>query len=221
MGLCVSGFLADIILNKVDQRINDLFSKHISTYVRFVDDIVSSVEESVIPQVIQEMNQSYPCLKYTVETANQEGVLIYLDMQLKIEGTKIVNRHYVKVTQTDRTVNFNSAQPAHVKTAVLKNEVKRVYGNSSKEEDFQDEVPRIKAKYIKNGYPNKMVNKLVNLNWIKKGKNSFKLEKIVFLPYIPGIFERTKNVLKTYQITVVAKKQTSLFDMYKYTGCSA
>ena len=167
------------------------------------------------------MNQSYPCLKYTVERANQEGVLIYLDMQLKIEGTKIVNRHYVKVTQTDRTVNFNSAQPAHVKTAVLKNEVKRVYGNSSKEEDFQDEVPRIKAKYIKNGYPNKMVNKLVNLNWIKKGKNSFKLEKIVFLPYIPGIFERTKNVLKTYQITVVAKKQTSLFDMYKYTGCSA
>ena len=58
-------------------------------------------------------------------------------------------RHYIKETQTDRSISFNSAHPKSVFKGILKGEVMRSFDNCSKGEDRQVEAERIKEKFLK------------------------------------------------------------------------
>ena len=92
-----------------------------------------------------------------------DNKLPFLDMMLCLNAKLQVNTSvYVKASNTDLAMNFNSIAPTHFKRAAVYSLLHRAYTHSSTWHDFHLEVERIRVLFTKNCYPHHFLDRCVN-----------------------------------------------------------
>ena len=87
-------------------------------FARYMDDILRSIKRSEVERKLQEINNYYPSLKFTIETEN-EGSLPFLDMLIIRLAGKLSSTWYNKPTDTGLVMNYHSLAPKKYKRSVV------------------------------------------------------------------------------------------------------
>ena len=123
-----------------------------------------------------------------------------LDLKVVRFEKECIFKHFIKSTQTTRTIHYTSAHPQSVKVAILNGEIQRSFDHCSRSRDRNIEGYRIKDKFQQNGYPDDVVERAIN-KWRppKDRKSKPKLDMLAWvpLPYIFGIYELVSKKLKS------------------------
>ena len=69
------------------------------------------------------------------ENESHSSSITFLDLEIVRKGEGCIIKHFVKQTQTDRIIYFNSAHPKSVFTGIIKGEVNRSLGNCTLNSD--------------------------------------------------------------------------------------
>ena len=134
----------------------------------------------------------------------------FLDLEILRYPSKCEARHYIKPSQTNRVIPYDSAHPKSMLTAVLKGEVNRSLNLCTREKDKKIEIQRITNKYVASGYPINLINKAFITASQPGSRPSLSYEKWVGLPYIPGLFEIAKSFLSKHNIGVYFASPTTI-----------
>ena len=170
----------------------------IQHYIRFKDDICLVAKSEQISNILAQANSFHTSIKFTCENMKQNQIS-FLDRTFKIDERGVINsKHYIKETQTERTIHYNSHQPQCVKWGVVKGEINRTIRRTNQKEEQNAETGRIVSKYVKNGFP---ANKVKNMcseaiqQTYKKNINPEENTTRKPITYIDGLTHRVQRVL--------------------------
>ena len=132
------------------------------------------VKEDQTVKILKAVNSFHNNLRFTVDKFENEDVH-FLD--LKITNNREINI-YVKNINTGLYINYNSYQPWHTKTALLRALYERDYKIYRNCNMFHKQLARIKRIISRNGYPGYIKSKIFKrLENKKHAKNTDTLEQ--------------------------------------------
>ena len=131
-------------------------------YKRYVDDIFACFNSSdVAESFLSFINSKHPNIRFTLEKENNNK-LPFLDVLIEKHDHKIETNVYRKKTFTGLTTNFYSCTPTKYKIAAIQTLIHRAYKICSTWEKFHLEINALMDTFSKNGYPRKLIHKLIN-----------------------------------------------------------
>ena len=220
-GSCLSPILCEGVLNAVDGYIMEKFEKHLKCWFRYVDDVFSAVNDlNQADNMLVELNKYHESLQFTCEFENPpgEGIigphLPFLDVLIVRLAQGCICDHFIKPTQTTRAIRYDSNHPRQVLRAAVLGEVKRSLSHCSTKKLQDNQVHRIVDKYLQNKYPLDVI-----MAAVKKGKSGLgkvkgpKVQedvKWVKMPYVAGLFEECKKVLKSGSVRLAPSVTTTV-----------
>lgn len=162
-GLFMGSSLAPILVERVlDTIIDDTLMKldFIPPFwCSYVDDHVTAIPENKIQVVLEALHSFDNNIKFTYEI-EENGRLDYLDLSLYRKEGKVITNWFHKPIASNRMLNFYSNHPRSMKYNVAKSFIRKVFRMSHI--DFWNEnLQRIKCVLIKNNYPEKVINDLI------------------------------------------------------------
>ena len=160
MGSPLGPTLSNIFMGFIEKKV---ISKYKVTYFRYVDDcFVLGEDEKDIDELFCVLNKAHSSIKFTLEKENNNE-LPFLDVLVKRHNHKFLTTVFRKETFTGSYLNFHSFCSMKRKTNLIRTLCHRAYKICSKEL-FNDELNQIKLILNKNGYPQELVNKTINLH---------------------------------------------------------
>lgn len=149
-------------------------------------------------------------IQFTVEL-EKEGRIPFLDVLIYHNNDGSVSLDwYHKETWSGRYLNFESALPLIYKKNTISLLTEKIFKLSDKKFHHKN-LNLLKNTLLTNGYPLKLINyvmkrtknKLVHNTSIPRTKEPD--QKFVSVPYIKGLFDRTKNLLSKHNVNVVSR----------------
>jgi len=135
----------------------------------------------------------------------------FLDLKISLVHGQYCYSHFVKPTQSDRVIQYNTHAPQNIKVATLKGEIRRVARNTQKQSQLADELLKIKSKYLHQGYPISELDRICTAKWVGSAVKPYcQSQYSVFLPYLGAIGDVIKNFLAAYNIQVIPTHQKSI-----------
>lgn len=212
MGGPVSAVVANLVMEFVEKdRLHTLGFK-IGFYKRFVDDCLLCVPKDKTEIVLKHFNSFNKAIQFTMEV-EQDKTINFLDLTLNhSRSSKIFTKWYQKPSHSGRYLNFFSDVPFHQKLNVVNNLAHRVITLTDRCYLHQC-VNKAKEILEENGYPKGFVEKVFKKHLNKRkhsgaqlesgGKFRFDRNKMVKMPYVPGLSECLKKSLKETEIQPV------------------
>lgn len=210
MGSPVSPAAANLVMEHIESNVLKHFDFEIPFYYRYVDDIILAVPVDKVDCLTETFNNFDQNIQFTVELEN-EGKLPFLDIMIQHNDDGSVSLDwYHKETWSGRYLNFESALPLVYKKNTISLLAEKVFKLSDPQ--FHDKNLRLlKNTLLNNSYPLKLINFV-----IKRVRNKFIYnisttrtkdpeQKIVSVPYVNDLFNRTKNLLSKHNISVVSR----------------
>ena len=159
MGSPLGPTLADILMTAFEEEIvKPLISSNIiKFYSRYVDDTLVLIKPSDIKFVLDKFNSFHPQIQFTYELFIDNNDVHFLDIKITSTGTTI----HRKSTHTGQYVYLSSFTPWCRKIAWLRALVYRAHKICSDSSLLREELKRIAEFASWNGYPRRMVNKLI------------------------------------------------------------
>ena len=132
-----------------------IHSKTFETYIykRYVDDTYVKQKCSEADTLFDVLNSYHPNIKFTLEQNPKK----FLDTQIIKENNQIKTQVFVKKSMY--RVHWSSKVPFRYKKNAINGELHRARKISS---NFQLKTARIKAKFLKAGFPHKVVENTIN-----------------------------------------------------------
>ena len=162
MGSPLSPVLAEIYMDNFEKLLfcnkNPLL-KNIVKWYRYVDDVFCVWQGTLrqLSQFLTVLNSQDKHIKFTMET-EEEGVLNYLDMSIRIINHKFDFAIYRKKCYSDSIIHERSRHHIQQKTAALKSLIHRVCHIPMSESSMANELRTIKDIAVNNGYKEKLVD---------------------------------------------------------------
>ena len=158
-------------------------------YLRYVDDIFCIFRKDVsFEKFYKKLNNLHKSINFTYELGGNE--LPFLDINIKLTREEIITKIHKKQMDTDVILNFSAVAPTKWKRALILWFVNRARIIASTHEIYKQEIINLKEKFLKNGYPKKFLDDVIdrstNLNkdhTNKKLSNS-DFKNIIKVPYI-------------------------------------
>jgi len=208
-GCALSTFLCDGVLDFIDQAIVSKFGDDLLFWFRFLDDTFAILADKHKLNTVQDfLNEFHESLNFTVEVEQKAtsnvyaplNTLPFLDLLLINNPAGILCDHFIKPSQTTRTINFSSAHAPNVHRAILMGEIKRSFAHCSTTTMKKRQAVRIKYKYLQNGYPESLIDtsimKMSNLDSVTKRDQKTTQDRWIKVPYVKGITEVFSKALK-------------------------
>ena len=125
MGSPVSGVMANLVMDNLDQRALSTSLVQPRFWKRYVDDVCAAVKPGLVQTLQDHLNNVEPSMQFTVEReTNQE--IAFLDVSLcRQDNSQLVNKVYRKPTDTKRYLAFELHHPIAHEKAVVKSLTKR------------------------------------------------------------------------------------------------
>ena len=151
MGSSFAPVLANIILTELEKVVVTPLMKNgiLKFYCRYVDDTLVLVKEDQIDKILKAFKSFHNNLRFTVGKFENEDVH-FLDLKIMNNGEINI---YIKDTNSDLYINYNSYEPWHTKTAWIKALYDRAHKICSNNNLFHKQVARITKVMSWNGYP--------------------------------------------------------------------
>ncbi len=161
MNLCVCKsrilYFGHVLLALSHQTAICLSSDKIKFYSRYVDGTLVLIRPCDIPTVLQKFNSFHPQIQFTHEEFIDNDDIHFLDIKISSSGTSI----YCKSTHTGQYVHLSIFTPWCRKTAWLRALVYRAHKICSNSVLLKTELQNIAQFASWNGYPRRLVNKLI------------------------------------------------------------
>ena len=132
---------------------------------------------------------------------------------MRTQDGKLATKVHRKPTHTNGYLNYHSAHSNEQKQGVVINLYNRAQSLTTKSTDWKKEKSFLSHMLAENDYPNWFIQKALKK---RKTQAQVKLQEeerhigLVILPFIPGITERLKRLLKNHQIKVATKPLRTL-----------
>ena len=139
---------------------------YLKFWKRQMDDIffVWSGSKDELETFVWHLNGVERRIQFQMEL-EKENFLPFLDVGItKCEG-KLVTRVYMKPTNTQQYINWNSNHPKNLLLGVLKGLIHRAHKLCDLREDLLEELALLRNVFISNGYPEKLVRETLNKSW--------------------------------------------------------
>jgi hypothetical protein len=210
MGSPVSPLIANLFMEDLEQKAITTAPQDIRPrlWKRYVDDILAVIPKTAIIQFKDHLNSIDPTdsIKFTHEEM-VDNHIPFLDADLHVNPNGSIKLLvYRKPTHTNQYLSFSSHHHISHKISVIRTPVDRAETVVTTKEDRKDEMESIKMALNHCGYPKWMIDETKKK--IEDKKNNLKVSTKskernkghVIIPYIHGVSERLRRVLKQHKI---------------------
>jgi hypothetical protein len=217
MGSPVSVVVAEIVMQRLEEKALATYTNPPPFWFRYVDDTLTSLHKDEKNNFLEHLNQQNPSIQFTIEP-ELNGKIAFLDCRVIRAGNTLQTSVYRKPTSTDRLLDNSSYHPASHKSATIKTLVKRAHVVCSSSEDLKTELQHLNEIFDVNNYPKPFVRGVTEQfskptadNEISNTSEDKKV--IATIPYVKGTSERIARILRPYNIVVAHKPTTTLRDV--------
>jgi predicted GIY-YIG superfamily endonuclease len=195
MGSPLGPLLADIFTAKLEQSTLASSIQQLDMYCRYVDDtFVLCPASQDIDHLLVACNNAHPSIQFTMEK-EEGGALPFLDVLLKRRENGTLQRSvYRKASWVGQYINFQSFVPLQRKRNLVKNLAFRARSICS-DDTIQEEFDFLHMTFLRNGYPEKFVQKNLKEQTSRKPVFSVQKKKVYLRLQYKGeiVSERNKN----------------------------
>jgi hypothetical protein len=199
-------------------------------YKRYVDDIFVLLPSSDCLNSFKEyLNKQHPNMHFTSEE-EENNELPFLDIFVKRTQTSFFTSVYRKPTFSGVYTHYSSFIPGVYKESLVSTLLYRGHRICASWEAFHKETANVRQLMIKNGYPEKILDKIITsfFNGICAGKSTSTDEKtpplMVVLPYLGKhtnhLEKKLKNVFRKavpdLQVRFVFRAATRLSNIFRF-----
>ena len=164
MGSPLGPTFADFYMSNLENKLlaqSDKKSNPI-VYLRYVDDIFAIFKAPSHIRFFVERLQKNSVLKFTHEQM-KNNTFSFLDVRMEVSETGSMRTSvYTKATDTGLYTNFNSHTPENYKISIVKTLVARALRYCSTWNACHAELDRLRQVFANNGYPQNLVDKVIN-----------------------------------------------------------
>uniref|UniRef100_A0A5S6QJZ5 Reverse transcriptase domain-containing protein n=1 Tax=Trichuris muris TaxID=70415 RepID=A0A5S6QJZ5_TRIMR len=193
MGSSLSPVLPEVFMVSLEEKIFSTAPPEIKPqfFKRHVDDIIAIVPTGKEEPLFDFLNQAFPShISFTVEKET-DGKLPFLDCLVIRSSSGIKTTVYRKTTHSDRYLNYGSHHPPSVFRGIVNGMVNRAI-NICDKEYLQQELNYIRKVFKSNGYPKRLIEKIINNRirgqQIDRDKNT--TETVLVFAYYAGLCEK-------------------------------
>ena len=211
MGSPVSVTVANLVMEDVEQRALSSFpSARPLFWKRYVDDTCTALEPELVKDFHQHLNSIEDTIQFTCEI-QEDGQLPFLDIKLKKEDDGTISTSvFRKKTHTDQYLQFSSHHPLAHKRSAVRTLFSRASSLSSSLVQRSLEERHISNALRTNGYPKNLIQRRSTSQRSETEETMEKPAARVTLPYVQGVSEAIRRVLKDLDITTSFRPMTSL-----------
>jgi hypothetical protein len=228
MGGPLSRLLADLIVeNKIEKQIKKHPRwKKVWDWVRLIDDTLSAWQsEEEFDEFFEYLNTLHPDIKWTCEK-EKEGKLAIFDIQIIREGEAILTTVFRKSSNSDRYIHYSSEQAWREKSSAIRTLRNRATLYCSNDELLADELAYLSNVFVENGYPGKIVHRILyeeerfKDSLEEKYGKAFKLDfaKSFYVPYHPRARRLYRILEEKFRFFMAYKKTATLGDLILKKG---
>lgn len=226
MGNSISGLLADMVMNDLENHTLRKLPFIVPFYKRYVDDIIAVIPATETQNILDHFNKYdnvHKKLKFTMEIENNKSIN-FLDFTLKRDNSgNIWTKWYQKDIASGRYLNFESCNPTTHKRNVVTAMTDRAI-TFTHPKDREESLNKVRGLLNENGYPNEFVQDIITkrVDRFYNGKTTEEKPKVrrIASPYVPGLTERINKVLQGHQMNLASKSSNNIGNLYtrvKYT----
>ena len=161
MGSHCGAAYAILLLNHYEQIALSRFPDKFLRVFRYIDDyfIIADSPETR-DALFATMNSLHPRLKFTLETPNSNGSLIFLDMSVSLNNGAFQFDHYQKETHSGRYLHWKSAHPPRTKINIIRTETSRIIENCGRSmSKAAHHLEKLQHQLRASDYPNHIIQK--------------------------------------------------------------
>lgn len=160
MGSCLSPILANIVMTSLIKSSLAKLSFTPPFIYQYVDDLLTAIPSSALEEILNTFNSFDEHLKFTAEEENERSVPFLDTKVIRRQDNVLILDWYQKKTTSGRYVHYYSYHEMKMKTNVilaLKDRIRKIAHPTL----YKGALARLKNILLKNGYPNKFLNKLL------------------------------------------------------------
>ncbi|CAF4600906.1 unnamed protein product [Rotaria sp. Silwood2] len=154
MGNPLAPIIADLWMQKIEEKLNRFSTNKPMIWLRYVDDIfcIFTIPKEKINEFHKRINKWHRNLHFTVEF-EVENSIPFLDVRVTHTEDKLVTSMYRKPTHTGLYLLWDSNQSRRYKLGLIKTLVIRIYRLCSTKEIINNELDLLRKTLTNNGYP--------------------------------------------------------------------
>lgn len=193
----------------------------------YVDDNIIAVPDSMKHYVLETFNNFNPKIQFTAEYENNNS-LPFLDVLLiRTDSQKIITNWYEKPTSSGRLLNHYSNHSFKQKLSIITS-IKNKIIKLSNQQFLAENLEKLKLKMIKNDYPLKLINKILNTNNVTRNLPASSSDAqplnqnpqiFIKIPYVKGLSEKLSNILSSTNNKIVFYHLKTVGDLYTSLKC--
>ncbi|CAF1179846.1 unnamed protein product [Adineta steineri] len=156
MGNPLAPIIADLWMQKMEDKLNRFSTNKPLIWLRYVDDIfcIFTIPKIKIDDFHSRINKWHPNLRFTLEVeSNISYSISFLDVLVTHNEDKLVTSLYRKPTHTGLYMLWDSNQNRRYKIGLIKTLVIRIYRICSTPNLINEELNLLRKTLINNGYP--------------------------------------------------------------------
>ena len=119
MGSPLAPILANIFMVELGWNLIPIVKDHLFGWKRYVDNTICFIKNGSVEHVLWTLNNFHSAIKFTYET-ERGNKLSFLDVQLICTGDNTETCVFIKSTNTDIYIHWNSFAPFHWQFSTLK-----------------------------------------------------------------------------------------------------
>ncbi|CAF3225361.1 unnamed protein product [Rotaria socialis] len=162
MGSPLAPILANLWLQKIEQKLNKFSKNRPVIWLRYVDDIfcLFDISEIKVLEFHSKINKWHKNLKFTI-AMEPDNTIPFLDVLVTIDDVhnQLTTSLYRKPTHTGLYLLWDSSQSRRYKIGLIKTLVIRIYRICSTKEIIQKEINQLKETLENNGYPQHIIKR--------------------------------------------------------------
>ena len=161
MGTRLAPSFANIYMNHFEDNFVYPYPHKPTVWYRYIDDIFMIWDHGrdELNKFITYLNTSSESIKFTSEISGTE--LNFLDVKVKMENSHLTTDLYVKPTDRNTYLPYNSAHPRHCMRGLPYGQSLRIRRICSRDEDFKLHAAKKAAQLSKHGYPKDLLDSMI------------------------------------------------------------
>ena len=151
MGSPVSVFVAEIVMQHVEERALATCRQTLPLWLRYVDDTFSAIHKDEIDTFHDHLNEQNADIQFTKEI-EENGKLPFLDCFVSRDNNELRTTVYRKPTHADRLLDESSYNPTSHKATTIRTLTRRAQLVCDTPDNLRDENKYLERVFMKNNY---------------------------------------------------------------------
>ena len=210
MGSPVSVFVAEIVMQNIEERALLTCKRTLPLWLRYVDDTFTAVHKDEIDDFHEHLNEQNADIRFTKEI--EKNVKIpFLDCLGTRDNNELRTTIYRKPTHTDIILDQSSYNPTSHKATTIRTLTRRAQLVLDSPDSLTDEIKYLDNVFKKNNYNRDFIRHNTYRNSEPNATNNNATpDTTATIPYIKGTSETIARILQPYSIRVAHKPITTI-----------